>query len=171
MIAVTKLLEILNKPSLLFWSNKLGLNGTSLNDYYNTVKNEGNTKHNEIELFIKKGVIFDGHEKLKESLESFEIIGVEVDVKNDFLIGRIDLILKKDNLIYVCDFKRNKSIYLNTKIQLSTYKHLYGADKICFINSEDFKIKEININTEKYFEVIKRLFQINQLLTSLNEKL
>lgn len=171
MISVTKLLEILNKPNLIYWANKIGLAGININEYQSKSKNEGIENHNQIELFIKQGIRFDGCEIFENEIKDFKIIGVEVDVNNEFINGRIDLILEKENQIFICDFKKNKNVYLNTKLQLSTYKHLYGADKICFINSSDFKIKEIKINTEKYFEIVKRLFQIHQLLTSLNEKL
>jgi hypothetical protein len=171
MISVTKLLDILNKPNLIYWANKIGLEGININDYESKSKSEGVNNHNQIELFIKKGVKFKGCEIFEKEIKDFEIIGVEVDVKNDFINGRIDLILKKENQIFICDFKKNKNIYLNTKLQLSTYKHLYGADKICFINSSDFKIKEITIDTQKYFEIVKRLFQIHSLLIKLNEKL
>jgi len=171
MIAVTKLIDMLNKPSLLYWSNKIGLKGISLSDYYKETQQEGNKSHNDIENFIKNGVKFNGCEKLELALKPYKVVGVELEISNDFLVGRIDLVLMKDGLVYVCDFKRNKNIYLNTKIQLSTYKHMYGADKICYINSDDLEIKELEIQSEKYYEIIKRLYQVNELLNNLNERL
>lgn len=173
MIAVTKLIDLLDKPALVGWANKLGLKGIDLKDYYLKTQNEGNNNHNEVELFLKEGKRFQGCELLEHTLKDFEVIGVEENCNNDFIVGRIDLILKhkKTNLIYVCDFKRNKFIYLKTRLQLSCYKHIIEADKIAYINTENFKLVEININTSKYYEIVKRLYQIHLLLKELNERL
>lgn len=173
MIAVTKLIDLLDKPALVGWANSLGLKGINLKDYYKTTQNEGNKNHNEIELYLKEGVKFKGYELLEHSLKEYEVLGVEENVNNNFLNGRIDLVLKnkKNNLIYVCDFKRNKNIYLKTKLQLSCYKHMLEADKIAYINTDSFEIIEININTNKYYEIVKRLYQIHLLLNELKEKL
>lgn len=170
-ISVSKIIDLLDKPALVGWANKLGLNGKSLKEYYKEVTNEGNEKHYEIEEYFKYGIEFKGCEILKEKIKEYEVIAIEHTVTNDFLIGRIDLILKKDNLIYVCDFKRNKSIYLKTKLQLSAYKEMFNADKVCFINSKTFDIEEINIDTSKYYEIVKRLYQIYKILFELNERL
>lgn len=173
MIAVTKLIDLLDKPALVGWANNLGLKGINIKDYYKQTQKEGNSKHNEIELYLKNGIKFKGYELLEHSLLNYEVIGVEEVCENIFLTGRIDLILKnkKNNQIYVCDFKRNKNIYLKTKLQLSCYKHMIEADKICYINTDNYEIVEINIDTNKYYEIIKRLFQVNELLNELNEKL
>ena len=173
MVSVSKLLEILNKPNLLYWSNNLGLKGKSLKEYYEEVKKDGTNKHNEIELYLKNGIKFKGYEVLEKNLLNYDVISIEETFDNGYILGRVDLILKNKttNELIVCDFKRNKSIYLGTKLQLSCYKHLSNCDKIAYINSENFEIKELNINTEKYYEIIKRLYQIHILLNNLNEKL
>ncbi len=68
--------------------------------------------------------------------------------------------------------KSSSKIYLATKIQISTYKHLYGADKVGVIDLNDYTIKILDgLNTQKYYEIIKRLYQINELLKNLKEKL
>ena len=171
MISITKLISILDKPNLVNWANKIGLDGISLSEYRNKSTAKGTNRHKEIEDFINTGKEFDGFEKLQQTLKDFKIIGCEVSVKNEFLNGRVDLIISKNGEEYVCDFKKGKGIYLSTKLQLSSYKHLYGADKIAFINTEDLELIVLNINTNKYYEIIKRLYQINKLLTELNEKL
>lgn len=173
MIAVTKLIDLLDKPALVGWANKLGLKGVDLKNYYKEVQNDGNKNHNEIELYLKDGIKFTGYQLLEDKLKDFEVIGVEETIKNDFLIGRIDLILKhkKSNFIYVCDFKRNKNIYLKTKLQLSCYKEMLEADKIAYINTDTFDVIEIKIVTLKYYEIVKRLYQIHLLLINLNERL
>ncbi len=83
----------------------------------------------------------------------------------------MDLALEKNGEIYICDFKSNKNIYLSAKLQLSTYKHIYKGHKICYINIHTYKITEIKIETEHYYQIVKRLYQIYELLTKLNERL
>jgi hypothetical protein len=171
MVSVTKLIDILNKPALINWANKLGLTGVSLKDYQIKSKNKGINKHNEVEEYFKSGKLFNGSDKLISNLKGYEVIGCEVNIDNGYICGRVDIILKKDDEIYICDFKSTNSIYLSTKLQLSTYKHIYNADKIAFINLDNFEIKEINIDTNKYYELVKRLYQINNIITQLNERL
>ena len=171
MVSVTKLIDILNKPALLYWSNKIGLEGINIRDYKKESTSKGTSKHIEIENYINNLDWFEGCDKFIKALMGYEIIGCEVDVSNKHLIGRIDLVLKKDNLTYIVDLKSNKNIYLSTKLQLSTYKHLYNADKICVMELDTFKLEEIKIDTNKYYEIIKRLFQINELIINLKEKL
>jgi hypothetical protein len=171
MVSVTKLIDLLNKPALLGWANKIGLKGINLKDYRKEVTSDGTNRHNQIEEFFKEGTVFDGVELLIKNIELYEVLGCEVVVKNDFLSGRIDLVLKKDELVYVCDFKRGKGIYLNTKLQLSAYKHMINADKICYINLDSFDLIEIKIETEYYYKIIKHLYVIYDTLQTLNERL
>lgn len=171
MVSVTKLIGLLDKPALMKWANKIGLEGIKLDDYRNQSKDKGNSSHDKCERYFKYGEEFEGCEKLKKELIGYKVIGCEIDVNNGFICGRLDLALEKDGEIYICDFKSGKNIYLATKLQLSTYKHIYGGHKICFINLETFKIQVIDIKTEYYFEIVKRLYQVYGLLTMLNEKL
>lgn len=171
MISVTKLIDILNKPALLYWANNLGLSGVNIREYYEEKSNQGNKSHNEIELYLKNGIKFDGCERLDYALKGFDVLGIEEYVSNGYICGRVDLILQKDGLKYILDFKRNKKVYLNTKLQLCCYAKIYGADKIAYINSEDFKIKPININIDGYFEIIRSLYKINLTLNKLKETL
>lgn len=171
MVSVTKLISILDKPALVGWANKIGLKGINIKDYQSKSKTDGNNIHKQVEDFLNHGIEFKGCEKLKKSLNNYNVLGCEVDVNNGYILGRIDIVLEKDGKKYVCDLKSNKYIYISTKLQLSAYKHLLNADYICFINTEDLELRIIDIDTSKYFEIIKRLYQINKLITSLNEKL
>lgn len=171
MISVTKLIEILDKPALKYWSNKIGLNGIDLRNYEPKVKEEGNIGHKEIESFIKHGTPFNRCEDFKFALKDFEVIGVEVDCDNGYICGRIDLVLSKDNQIFVVDLKRNKNIYLSTKLQLSAYKHIIDADFIMYMNLKEMKLIQIKIETQPYFNIVKRLYQIKKTLIELNESL
>lgn len=171
MVAVTKLIELLDKPALVKWANKIGLEGINIKDYRSDSTKKGIATHNDIEKYLKEGVLFEGYEDFDRLLEGYEILGLETEVKNNNLKGRIDLILKKDGLIYVIDFKTSKYVYLSTKLQLSTYKHMYGADKIGVISFYDMKINLLEIETKKYYDIIKRLYQIHELIKELKERL
>ena len=59
MVSVSKLIEVLNKPALLHWSNKIGLQGISLKDYRKKSTSKGTSKHNQIENYLLNGVIFE----------------------------------------------------------------------------------------------------------------
>ena len=171
MIGVTKLINLLDKPSLVYWANKIGLQGVSLKEYKYNSQKKGTNKHKEIEDYFKNGVLFDDYKKLIKILKNYNLIGSEVYIKNNFIHGYVDLILEKNNEKIIVDFKSSTKIYLSQKLQLSTYKEIYNADKIAIINFTDWSLNYININTAKYYEVVKRLYQINVLLDNLNEKL
>ena len=171
MIAVTKLIDILNKPALVSWANNIGLKGVNLKDYRKESTTKGTVKHEDVENFLIKGIPFNGSDKLKNTLLGFELVGCEVEAKTNNLIGRIDLVLTKDSKKYVIDFKTSKYIYLSTKLQLSTYKHMISADEIGVIDLTDFNLTILDIDTIKYYTIIKRLYQINELLCQLKEKL
>lgn len=171
MVAVTKLIDLLNKPALVYWSNKIGLSGVSLKDYRIDSSNKGTSKHDEVENYIKNGVLFKDYIKLDKVLKDYVVIGCEVEIKTNNLIGRADLILEKENKKYIIDFKSSNNIYLSTKLQLSTYKNMFNADYIGVIDLNNFKLTLLDINTDKYYEIIKRLFQINELLNFLKERL
>jgi len=171
MLSVTKIIDLLNKPAIVGWANKIGLKGISLDDYRMKLSKEGIKNHNDIENYLLNGVDFPKKEALIRSISGFNVLGVEKTVSNGFLIGRVDLILSKNNETYIVDFKRGNSIYLNTKLQLSAYKHMINADKICYLNTHDFVLKVIDIDTNKYYDIVKRLYQVQELLDNLNERL
>ena len=172
MVAVTKLIGLLDKPALVYWANRIGLNGQTLSDHRNKSSKKGTKKHNLVERYIKEGLEFEGFEKFNRCIEGHEVLGCEVEVKNKNLIGRIDLITKKNGVKYVLDMKSSEKIYLSTKIQLSTYKHMLGADKVGVIDLNTFKLTILeDINTSKYYEIIKRLYQVYILIKELGERL
>jgi len=171
MYSVTKLISLLDKPFLPKWANNLGLNGVSLDSYMKDKSKLGDNKHEEVQNYLLYGVEFEGFEKVKYIKDTFEIIGCEIKVDNGFINGRIDLVLKFEDSLYIVDFKSNNRIYLSTKLQLATYQKLIKSEKIFYMNFEDYKMKELNIDVEKYYEIVKRLYQIKVLIDNLNERL
>ena len=102
-------------------------------------------------------------------MSGYKIIAVEESFNNGFITCKADLILEKNDKIIIIDFKSSKKVYLEHKIQLSTYKEIFGADEIAVINFIDWTLNYIKIDTRKYYEIAKRLYQISTLLTDLNE--
>jgi hypothetical protein len=77
----------------------------------------------------------------------------------------------KRNVKYIIDFKSSKNVYLSTKLQLSAYKNLANADKIAVLDFKTKKLNELNIETDRYFEIIKYLYKIKTNMNILNERL
>lgn len=173
MVSVTKLIDILNKPALLNWSNKLGLKGLSLKENQLKSKTKGINNHNNLELFFTEGIYFKGCEKFQEIKNKYIIISCEQPINNGYILGRIDMIVKNKltKEIGVVDFKSSKGIYLSTKIQLSAYKEMYKADKMFYVNIEDGKMIELKVDSSIYWNILKSLYKINELLKINNDKL
>jgi hypothetical protein len=171
MYSVTKLISLLDKPFIPKWANNLGLNGISLDKYMKEKSKQGDNKHEEVQNYLLNGIEFDGFEKVKYIKDTFEVVGCEVDINNGFIKGRVDLILKHLDDIYIVDFKSNDRIYLSTKLQLSAYSEIIGTNRIFYMNFTNYELIELNIDVDKYYEIIKRLYQIQKSLDNLNERL
>lgn len=169
MVAVTTLLKLLDKPALLNWANRIGLDGISLKEYRSKSTKKGTLKHKQIEEYLNHGVLFDESDRLDECLKGFEIVGIEGSVDNGFVSGRYDLFIKDDKKSVVVDFKSSNKIYLEQKIQLSTYKELLKADSVAVINFNTWELNILDIDTEKYYKILKHLYFIYRLKIELNE--
>lgn len=171
MIAVTQVIDLLNKPALLKWANKIGLEGYNLTEYRNSVKKDGTNRHQQLEQYFKEGEVFEGCEILEQTLQGYEVIGVEQQVEGFGMIGRVDLILRKGEDIIIVDFKSGLRAYLNTKLQLSAYAYMYGASKVAFMNTNTLQLQQLRINVESYFKIVQNLVEVKIALTNLNETL
>jgi hypothetical protein len=171
MIAITKLTQLLHKDGLLFWANKIGLEGIQLSDYRKKSTNDGTDMHTKIQNYLLYKIPFEFSEKLDNCLFGYDIIAVEKSFDNGFISCRTDLLISKDGVNTVVDFKSNKNVYLEQKLQLSTYKEILNYDKIATINFDKWELNFIEINTNKYFNVIRFLYKIHSELKLLNEKI
>jgi len=166
--SVTELCDILNKPALLNWANKLGLQGKSIKSYSKNVLSDGTRRHKEIEDYLLHGVDIDDI-SLKEKIESIfgssEIISIEESFENDHYKGRCDIRFIKDGINYVADFKRKfKKPYLEHYIQLIAYKIHFGSEKIAIIDLSEFKMIELSLyNENEVKELIYNLVNIYNL--------
>lgn len=138
--SVTELCDLLNKPQLIKWANKIGLQGTEINSYQKSVFKDGNKKHLEIENFLLNGELMQDEElqnKISQIFCNAENIIIEQSFENELYKGRVDVMFNIDGIKYIGDFKRKfKRPYLEHYIQLVAYKMHFMSDKICIIDLE-----------------------------------
>ena len=163
--SVTQLIQLLDKPALLNWANKQGLKGIDINEKRKEWKSYGSSLHNQIYDFI-----INGNKMIKESdqnnlnrfLKDIEIISVECKVENEYFTGVYDIMYKKNNKIYLADYKSNaKKIYFEHKLQIAAYSMCVEADSFALISIPDFTEMTFNLNDrDNYIEIIKSLSNI-----------
>lgn len=166
--SVSSICDILNKPALIGWANKLGLMGESVNGFTQKKMELGTKKHSEIEDFLINGVCLEDQyrqDRLELLFNECEIIGIEESFESDLYKGRVDIRFVKDGITYIGDFKSKfKRPYLEHYLQLICYKMHFGCDKICIIDIRDFQIHELSLEKEKvYNSIILNLVSIYNL--------
>jgi hypothetical protein len=86
--SVTQLLSLLDKPALLKWANKIGLEGISLEEHNRKSKAVGNSMHKQVEDKIRLGKEIED-ETLRKNFDYFfsgsEIIESEKVIENEHL--------------------------------------------------------------------------------------
>jgi len=173
---VTKLLSILDKPALLKWANRIGLEGTTLDEAYKKSKSKGNSYHNQVERMIKLNKeIEDPELRLNYHLffDGSEITDCEKNITGEYWRGRYDVKFKRNGLTYLCDFKSNaKRVYLENKLQLVAYSEIESVDEIGIISLPDFKYYPVKIKDRKPYTGILRalshIYQCKELITNGN---
>ena len=166
--SVTSICDMLNKPSLITWANKLGLMGESVNGFSEKKMSAGTKKHSEIEDFLINGVCLDDpfrQGKIESFFNDCEIISIEEDFEADLYKGRVDIRFKKNGKNYIGDFKSKfKKPYIEHYLQLICYKMHFGCDSICIIDLRDFSLHELSLENESiYQEIIFNLINIYNL--------
>lgn len=172
--SITKLLQLLDKPALLKWANKIGLEGIKLDEYQSKSKAKGNSYHNQVEAMIK-------HNKeikdpiLRQNYHAFfdgsEILESEKNISGEYWKGRYDIKFKRNGLIYLCDFKSNaKRVYFENKLQLIAYSEIENVDEIGVISLPDFRYHPVIIPDRKpYIGILRALshiYECKQQITS-----
>jgi hypothetical protein len=166
--SVTELCDILNKPALISWANKIGLSGKSIKAYSLSKLKSGAKMHSQIENYFKHGECMDDlqfQNKIDSIFYGCEIISVEEDFENDQYLGRCDIIFKKDGVTYVADFKSSfKKPYLEHYIQLICYKNHFKSDRIAIIDLKNFRLIELSIDQQNEItELIQNLINIYKI--------
>jgi len=140
-VGVTTALNLLAKPALVPWANKLGLQGVDVNKYvddkaaigslahlfvmshFNNVKADvSDYSKNQIDLAENALLSFFEWEKSRK-IEPILTEAQLVSEKYEYG-GTIDLYCKLDGIYTLIDFKTGKGIYSEMEIQLAAYKAL-----------------------------------------------
>jgi len=162
---VTELLNLLNKPALMNWANKIGLKGISLAKYRKEAMGRGSSLHKQIERYIKKQKDFEDFEIQKQFvrfMRNKEILSIEQYVENELFIGKYDIELKFNKKTYLCDWKSSNGVYLENILQLVAYRMVKNVDRIAIITIPEFIFEPIFIKDyNPYEQIIKSLSAIH----------
>jgi hypothetical protein len=166
--SVTELIKLLDKPALLKWANKIGLEGIKLEDYSKKVMQQGTSIHKQIELYIKYKIPFENkfhQESFDMYFKDKEILSYESIIETEWFKGRLDLKILFKGKTYVCDFKLNqKFVYFENKLQLAAYRFAENADGVGIISIPDFTFLPVIIKDfTPYEEILKSLSNIYTL--------
>jgi hypothetical protein len=153
---VTQLIGLLDKPALMKWANRIGLEGVSLDDYRKKSFQEGTGVHKKIENDLKHGIVFD-NENFQAFKSKYEVVSVEPVIECEFYKGRADVLLKRDGVLYLFDFKNSTAIYFEQRLQLMAYKRVLNPDKIGIVNTDSFTENIIELTEDQQKQYIKIL--------------
>jgi len=164
--SVTQLTKILDKPALMSWANKIGLEGIRLDEYRKKVMSNGTSLHKQIEMFILNGDLPENEtlrERLPLFMENKEVLFLEERVENDYFTGRVDFVFKQNGVTFLCDFKTNqKGVYLENKLQLVSYSMCIDCDELYIINIPSMDLVPVDINDrEPYVNIMISLSNIH----------
>jgi hypothetical protein len=172
--SVSKLLDLLNKPALLGWANKIGLEGIKLDEYRRDVMKKGTSIHNQIERFQRDKTPFINpvvQKRYIEFMKDKRILFFEEKIETEYFQGRLDIMFEWNGKFYICDFKSNhKKLYLENKLQLVAYRMAKSCDNLAIISVPDFTLIESNIEDfYSYEEILKSLSNIYKIKETINE--
>lgn len=170
--SVTTVLSIINKPALVPWANKLGLQGINSSKYVSETAIIGTVTHKLIELYLKNEPInFKDFECSKEQFEQAQIgfnkfkewqsyqdeckvMASELELVSEKYGygGTIDAIFELNGFLTLVDFKTCNRIFNEHKYQVSAYKELARENSY---NIEQVVILRVGRDSEEnYFEYV-----------------
>lgn len=138
---VTTILNVLNKPALVGWANRIGLEGVSVGAYVDSLASIGSCAHYLIECSLKgeepatddftPNELRAAHQsagRFAEWIEAkhFEFVESELQMvssKHRFG-GTLDILAIVDGRLNVIDIKTGKGIYPEMLVQASAYAEL-----------------------------------------------
>ena len=136
--SVTELIKLLDKPALLNWANKIGLEGIGLDEYRKKVMKDGTSIHKQIEMYVKDKTPFENnlHQLgFDNYFSNKKIVSIESNIETEWFKGRQDIRIEYKGKEYICDFKSNqKYIYFENKLQLVAYRMAENCDGLGIIS-------------------------------------
>ena len=171
---VSQLLDLLNKPALIKWANKIGLEGKEIDIERRSRLNAGTSIHNQISQFVINQTPFKNksdQDNYLSFISDKEVLEVENRIETEWFTGIYDMRLKWNNKIYVVDFKNNsKRIYFENKLQLIAYSMGVQCDNLAIISVPSFNIMDFDPVAKVYYEeILICLSRIYTLKTYLHE--
>jgi hypothetical protein len=196
--SVTTIIGLLNKPALVPWANKLGLEGIDVKKYVDKLAEIGTLAHQVILDYFKiqETDFFEyGAEVIDKAQNSFlsflewakgkrikPILIEKEGVSEGWGFGgKFDFYGEVEEILTLIDFKSGSGIYEEMAYQLAAYKTLVEYDfavpykveramilRIPRTEDEKFEIK-VWTNLDKQWEIFKRLLEIYQIKKSIKE--
>lgn len=192
----TTITGLLNKPQLVLWANRLGLEGIDCSKYTDEAAKVGTLAHAMIEADLK-GEAPDLRAYSQEQIslaenavlswfewkKQHEIIPIEVETQyvSEAMKygGTVDCYCMLDGKATLLDFKTGKAIYDEYFVQLAAYKNLLQEldlpveeTRILRVGrdeTEGFEERSVS-DTRKYFEIFRRLLDVYYLKKELGWK-
>lgn len=185
----TTIVGLLNKPALVHWANKIGLQGYDVNKYTDDLANVGTLTHEMVDAHFRNEEP-DTDDYTKKEIDRAEnafisFLGWIKDKKIKPIIREKELISEKYKFggtpdlyadiggeKWLIDFKTGSGIYDDYLIQLAGYMLLLEGkeiDKVSIVRigrteTEGFETKTISANKMVVFKkIFKHLLKIYQL--------
>jgi len=183
---VTTIIGQLNKPALIPWANKMGLQGIDTNRYVDNLAQAGTLAHHlilchhkeevpDMSDFTENQVDLAGNSLMSyqawESQHTIEPLLIEVPLVSDTLKygGTPDLYCNLDGVWTLLDFKTSKALYPEVMYQLAAYRNLiqdcgHRVDQCIALRigreeSEGFEVKP-GLNMDAAFGIFQSLLEL-----------
>lgn len=184
-VGVTTVLGVLNKPALVGWANRLGLEGIEVGKYVDNLADIGTLAHALIEAHLRKEQ-FDTSDYSKNQIDKaenavlkffewekqhkLEPIAMEAQLVSEThkYGGTCDIYCKLDGKLTLIDIKTAKAVYGEHHTQCVAYEQLLNetGNKV-----EDVLILRVGREETEGFEVIpvtKRALHLKKFLAALD---
>jgi len=169
---VTDLLDLLNKPALLNWANRVGLAGQSLADYRKEAMGDGTRMHKQVERFLADKTPFEDaafQARFEAFMADKTVIASEKVIETEHFFGRYDLKYGCGGRVFICDFKRNQSgVYLENKLQLAAYRMADGCDDVRIVSLPDMRVIDPGITDfsplEEMLLHLSAIYRLKQMI-------
>lgn len=189
----TTIIGLLNKPYLIAWANKLGLEGIDATKYRDEAAEIGTLAHAIIQAHLSKEELdYTEYSSLQKDLAENAVLSfleweknhkIEPILLEEALVsdskeygGTVDCYCKLDGEPTLIDFKTGKAIYEEYFVQVAGYaellkEHGYPVNKVIILrvgrdNTEGFETRTVT-DYSKYYEIFKSLLNIYKLKKAL----
>jgi hypothetical protein len=149
--SVSDLIDLLSKPALIGWANKLGLQGIDVKQKRRASLAAGTSLHAQIEAGCFEREIDAA--SFTAFLQGRKIIDSEQEIETEWFVGRYDVCLSDGGVEYIADYKRGfkGKVYLEHKLQLIAYTMARPA-KMALVPVPQFHLVPIEIQDRRPYE-------------------